>query len=75
MYNSTNDTKIYEAFEIINDLFNQHYDEVVDALYYYTKSYIDGYFMDVCMFQDEIENLLGIREHDDIINYILGGGE
>jgi hypothetical protein len=29
------------------------------------------------MFRDEIENLIGIREHDEIINYILKirGGE
>lgn len=59
------------AFKYIKERYNNNYDELVDALYQYMYSYMNGYDFDVCMFADEIENLAGFRNHEDIINYIL----
>lgn len=59
------------AFKYIKERYNNNYDELVDALYQYMHSYMNGYDFDVCMFADEIENLAGFRNHEDIINYIL----
>ena len=59
------------AFNTITNKFNNEYDEVVDALYQYMYSYINDYMFDVGLFTDEIENLIGIRNHSEILNYIL----
>ena len=47
------------------------FDELYDTLYNYMETYIQGNNFDVCLFRDEIENYLGIRDHEDIIKYIL----
>jgi hypothetical protein len=47
------------------------YDELTDELYHYFKaSRCDRYF-EVFMHADLIENLIGIREYDDIVKYVL----
>lgn len=61
-----------KVYKIIEEKYMNNYDELVDSLYHYMKYYlIDRTCIDVCMFQDEIENLIGIRNHEDIMNYIL----
>jgi hypothetical protein len=49
----------------------RHFDELYDTLYNYMKVYMEGNNFDICLFRDEIENYLGIRDHEDIIKYIL----
>jgi hypothetical protein len=63
------------AFELITKKYNNDYDELYDSLYNYMKSYIEGYTFDTSLFRDEIENLIGIRKHEEIIKYIIDGGE
>lgn len=63
------------AFELITKKYNNEYDELCDSLYNYMKSYIEGYIFDIGLFKDEIENLIGIRKHEEIIQYIINGGE
>jgi hypothetical protein len=74
---TTDAIRLAVAYKIIEIEYDTNYDELVDSLFNYTKAIITGIPMDVCMFRDEIENLIGIREHDEIINYILKirGGE
>jgi len=62
-----------KAWMIISNKYNDKssYDEIVDSLYHYMFSIVNGYQFDVGMFADEIENLIGIRKRTDIINYIL----
>ena len=45
-------------------------DELIDSLYHYFKALIEGYIFDVVLFRDEIENLIGLRDHNEIIEFI-----
>ena len=63
-----------KAMKIIEKLMKEEPDELIDSLYHYMKAYMNNSF-DRILFQDEIENLIGIRNHIDIINYIIGGGD
>lgn len=47
------------------------YDELSDSMFHYMNAYIKGISLDMELFKDEIENLLGIREHKDIIEFII----
>lgn len=51
--------------------YENNYDESIDILYHYFKSIIDGNQFDTYLFADEFENLIGIREHDDIVHYVI----
>lgn len=62
--------KELEAFRKITLKYENNYNEIYDALYHYMKTYCNDNLMESYMFKDEIEDLIGIREHDDIINYI-----
>jgi len=53
--------KLYETEE---------YNELYDVLYNYMDAYLYGSKMEAYMLKDECENLIGIREHEDIINEI-----
>ena len=64
-------TREIEAFNYVKDKFENEYDELYDALYYYMLTYLEDKKMDNYLFKDEIENLIGIRKHEDIIEYIL----
>lgn len=64
-------TREIEAFNYVKDKFENEYDELYDALYYYMLTYLEDKKMDNYLFKDEIENLIGIRAHEDIIEYIL----
>lgn len=71
-----NNSRDVLAFELVTKKYDNEYDELYDSLYNYMKSYIEGYVFDTGLFRDEIENLIGIRKHEDIINYIIEeGGE
>ena len=73
MNSELNQSKEELAYILIYKRFNNtdDYDELCDALYHYMEAYLKGFNFDVSMFADEIENLADIRNHTDIINYIL----
>ena len=61
------------AYNIIRKRFTSEdeYDELCDSLYQYMDSYMNGYMFDAGMFMDEVENLIGIRGHEVVIDYII----
>ena len=60
------------AFARIHSIYKgREYNELYDALYYYMLTYIDDCLIDNYMFRDEVENLIGIRNHEEIVDYIL----
>jgi hypothetical protein len=63
--------KELEAFRKIALKYKNDYNELYDSLYQYMKTYYKDDFISNYDYKDEIENLLGIREHDDIVNYII----
>lgn len=63
--------KELEAFRKIALKYKNDYNELYDSLYQYMKTYYKDDFISNYEYKDEIENLLGIREHDVIVNYII----
>lgn len=60
------------AFARIHSIYKgRDYNELYEALYYYMLTYIDDCLIDNYMFRDEVENLIGIRDHEEIVDYIL----
>jgi hypothetical protein len=47
------------------------YDELTDELYHYFKASRCDRYLEVFIQADLIENLIGIREYDDIVKYVL----
>lgn len=60
----------YALYYTLQRLYEVGYDELIDELYHYMKAYINDLKIDAYMHADCIENLIGIREHEDIIEYI-----
>lgn len=56
---------------LLKNKMESEYDELVDALYYYMLTYLEGNMMENCMYKDEVENLLGFRDHEKIFDYII----
>lgn len=59
------------AFQRIRNLYNLDYNEAYDILYHYMLTYLNGPEADNYMFMCEAEAVLGLRTHDDIVDYIL----
>ena len=59
------------AFKIIKEKKAKEYNELYDSLYYYMLTYLEDDKMENYLFKDEIENYTGLREHSEIIKYIL----
>ena len=59
------------AFQRIKNLYNLDYDEACDILYHYMLTYLNGPEADNYMFLMEAKAVLGVKDHDDIIDYIL----
>ena len=59
------------AFKLIKEKMDKEYNELYDSLYYYMLTYLEDDKMENYMFKDEIENYTGLREHPEIIKYIL----
>lgn len=68
---NNNESKEVLAFKHIKNKYDNEYDELYDALYYYMLTYLSEEYMDNYLFKDEVENLIGIRKHEDIVDYIL----
>ena len=59
------------AFGKIKYLYErEEYNELVDIAYHYMQSFIRE-TPDITMFRDEFENVTGIKEHYQIVNYIM----
>ena len=60
------------AFSRAKNLYNGlEYNELYDALYHYMLTYLNGPEIDNYMFLDEVENYIGTRNHNAIVDYIL----
>lgn len=62
-----------QAFTKVKLEYTESYDELTESMFQYMNSYMNGSKMESLMFLDEIENILGINSHEEIINFILGG--
>lgn len=59
------------VLSLLKNKLESNYDELVDALYYYMLTYLENNMMENCMYKDEIENLIGLRDHEKIFDYII----
>lgn len=50
-------------------------DELNEVLLLYMRSYKEGSKALTQLYLDEIENIIGLNNHKEIINFILKGGE
>lgn len=64
-------TKDMLAHKLSYRKYMNDYDELSDSMFHYMNAYINNTTLDTELFRDEIENLLGIREHKDIIEFII----
>lgn len=71
--NSTRDMQAYMQVRL--EYTENEYDELTDSLYSYMTAYINGNNLETTMLLDEIENIIGLSTHEDVINFILLGGE
>ena len=71
--NSTRDMQAYMQVRL--EYTENEYDELTDSLYTYMTAYINGNSLETTMLLDEIENIIGLNTHEDVINFILLGGE
>lgn len=51
----------------------KEYNELYDAVYNYLMAYMynEIHYIDITLYKDEVENLIGIREHEEIIKYVF----
>ena len=50
---------------------SKEYDELTDELYHYFKALMHDRYLEVFIQADLIENLIGIRDNEDIVKYVL----
>jgi hypothetical protein len=55
----------------MKEYYEKQNDELIDSLYHYFKALIEEYPFDIVLFKDEIHNLIGLKEHDEIIEFIM----
>ena len=65
-----NDTNS-EAYIRILEKYNNDPNELNELLLLYMQSVINGPNIETVMFLDEIENMLGIKKHNEILNIIM----
>lgn len=76
MNTSNNNTRDMQAYmQVRLEYTENEYDELTDSLYSYMTAYINGNNLETTMLLDEIENIIGLSTHEDVINFILLGGE
>lgn len=74
--NTSNNTRDMQAYmQVRLEYTENEYDELTDSLYLYMTAYINGNNLETTMLLDEIENIIGLNTHEDVINFILLGGE
>ena len=59
------------CYRVTKTKLGKEYDELTDELYQYFKALKEDRFLDAYIEADLIENLIGIRDYDDIVKYVL----
>ena len=59
------------CYEITGACLAVEFDELTDELHHYFKAIRRGDDLSILLHSDCIENLIGIRECDDIVSYVL----
>lgn len=59
------------CYELTGACLKAEYDELTDELYHYFKALKNGNDLSIILHSDCIENLIGIRECDDIVKFVL----
>lgn len=59
------------CYRVTQTKLGEEYDELTDELYRYFKARINDQYFDAFVQADLIENLINIREHEDIIKYVV----
>ena len=68
-------TREQQAYLQAKEEYMMTYDELSESVFRYMELYIKGNRFEAQMIMDEIENIIGISDHNDLINYIMVGGE
>jgi hypothetical protein len=71
MFNKKIKSKDAIAFTLAYKKYKNDYNELADSMFQYMNSHVNNILFDKELFRDEIENLIGIRKHKEIINYII----
>lgn len=59
------------CYKITKVSLGKSYDELTDDLFRYFKAVMRGLKFDAYMYADCIENILGVREHADLVKYVI----
>ena len=59
------------CYRVTKTKLGKEYDELTDELYQYFKALKEDRFFDAFIEADLIENLIDIREYDDIVKYVV----
>ena len=59
------------CYRVTKTKLGKEYDELTDELYQYFKALKEDRFLDAFIEADLIENLIDIREYDDIVKYVV----
>lgn len=60
-----------EVYTIILEKYNKRQNELNELLWLYMRSVINGLDTQRIMYLDEIENMLGINKHEEILKVIM----
>ena len=60
-----------EVYKIISEKYNKKHNELNELLWLYMRSVINGLDTHRIMYLDEIENMLGINKHEEILKVIM----
>lgn len=59
------------CYKTLQRALSREYDELTDELYHYFKSRMEDRHYSAYLHADCIENLIGIRDYDDIVEYVM----
>lgn len=59
------------CYKTMKRAISQEYDEMKDILYNYFKARREDRLLDAYLYTDEFENITGMREYEDIVDFVL----
>ena len=59
------------CYTVLKRALNKEYDELTNELYCYFKSRMRDLYYDAYRHLEKIENIINIREHDDVVKYVV----
>ena len=59
------------CYKITKASLGESYDELTDDLFRYFRAIMRGLKFDAYIYADCIENILGVREHADLVKYVI----